>query len=88
MAGLYHELSPYITVCSDNAKKQEMATQKKTTRKLSGPSKDHFFDRFFGDDKGLDEESAQRLSQRSKAVFTSVRVRKLAGRRGTSRARA
>lgn len=53
-----------------------MATQKKTTRKLSGPSKDHFFDRFFGDDKSLAEETAQRLSQRSKAVFTSVRVRK------------
>jgi hypothetical protein len=53
-----------------------MTTQKKTTRKLSGPSKDRFFDRFFGDDKELDEETAKRLSQRSKAVFTSVRVRK------------
>lgn len=53
-----------------------MTTPKKTTRKLSGPAKDRFFDRFFGDDPELDEETAKKLSQRSKAVFASVRVRK------------
>ena len=53
-----------------------MTTPKKTTRKLSGPAKDRFFDRFFRDDPELDEETAKKLSQRSKAVFASVRVRK------------
>lgn len=53
-----------------------MATVKKTTRKLSGPSKDRFFDRFYAADGDLDPTTAERLSKRSKDVFTSVRVRK------------
>jgi len=49
---------------------------KKTTRKLSGPAKDRFFARFFADDPGLAPDARQRLTTRSIATFTSVRVRR------------
>ncbi|MCH9808754.1 MAG: hypothetical protein K0U74_13580 [Alphaproteobacteria bacterium] len=52
-----------------------MANQKKTTRNLSGPSKDRFFERFYSDVPELDQKAAEDLTNRSKAVFTSVRVR-------------
>lgn len=46
------------------------------TKKLSGPAKDRFFKRFFTEAGGLDEPTADRLTECSKQVFSSVRVRK------------
>lgn len=49
---------------------------KTTTRKLSGPSKDRFFRRFFAEEKGLSDDLAERLASRSSGVFSSVRIRR------------
>lgn len=46
------------------------------TKKLSGPAKDRFFKRFFVEAGGLDDAIADRLTERSSKIFTSVRVRK------------
>ena len=50
---------------------------KRTTRKLSSHAKDRFFERFYAAEPGLEQELAQRLVVRSKATFTSVRIRKV-----------
>ncbi|MGE0626503.1 MAG: hypothetical protein AB7O43_01665 [Hyphomicrobiaceae bacterium] len=49
---------------------------KRTTRKLSGHTKDRFLERFFAAEDGLAKELAERLAARSKATFTSVRIRR------------
>lgn len=59
---------------------------KDTTVKLSGHSKDQFLDRFFAAEPDLDAQVRQRLINRCKAAFSSVRVRKatLSGLRQTA----
>ncbi len=49
---------------------------KESTVKLSGHSKDQFLERFFAAEPDLDAPARQRLVARSKAAFTSLRVRK------------
>jgi hypothetical protein len=49
-----------------------------TTKKLSGPAKDRFLERFFATEPDIDPELADRLATRSKAAFSSLRVRRLA----------
>ncbi|MEL7049864.1 MAG: hypothetical protein AAFO75_13080 [Pseudomonadota bacterium] len=48
---------------------------KTTTRKLSGPTKDRFFKRFFQEETDLPEELANRLADKSSSTFSSIRVR-------------
>jgi len=48
---------------------------KRSTRKLSGPAKDRFFERFFAQAQDLDKPVADRLAEKSARTFTSVRVR-------------
>ncbi|MEO1207597.1 MAG: hypothetical protein AAFV45_14820 [Pseudomonadota bacterium] len=48
---------------------------KTTTRKLSGPTKDRFFKRFFKDEPGVSDDLANRLARKSSETFSSVRVR-------------
>lgn len=50
------------------------------TKKLSGPAKDRFFKRFFTEAGGLDDATAERLTDQSSRVFSSVQVRKSAAR--------
>ena len=49
---------------------------KEHTVKLSGHAKDRFLERFFADESALDADLRQRLTQRSKSAFSSLRVRK------------
>jgi hypothetical protein len=49
-----------------------------TTKKLSGPAKDRFLERFFATEPDIDPALADRLASRSKAAFSSLRVRRLA----------
>lgn len=49
-----------------------------TTKKLSGPAKDRFLERFFAAEPDIDQALADRLAARSKAAFSSLRVRRLA----------
>ena len=49
-----------------------------TTKKLSGPAKDRFLERFFAAEPEIDPALADRLAARSKATFSSLRVRRLA----------
>jgi hypothetical protein len=51
---------------------------KDKTLKLSGHAKDRFLERFFAEDTGLSPDDVVRLAERSKATFTTLRVRKLA----------
>ena len=51
---------------------------KDNTLKLSGHAKDRFLERFFAEEEGLAPDAAKRLVVRSKATFTSLRVRKIA----------
>ena len=49
---------------------------KRTTRKLSGPAKDRFLERFVADEPGLALDLASRLTARCSATFTSIRIRR------------
>ncbi len=49
---------------------------KRTTRKLSGPTKDRFLNQFFASDPALDPPTARRLAAQTAATFTSLRVRR------------
>lgn len=62
---------------------------KRTTRKLSGPSLDRFFRRFFRRQPGLDPAQADRLARISARTISSANVRIVALRalRGTESAR-
>lgn len=51
---------------------------KDKTLKLSGHAKDRFLERFFAADADLSPDDVVRLAERSKAMFASLRVRKLA----------
>ncbi|MEO1420716.1 MAG: hypothetical protein AAFU66_07170 [Pseudomonadota bacterium] len=51
---------------------------KTTTRKLSGPSKERFFKRFFKDEPGVSDDLADQLAKKSSTTFSSVRVRRSA----------
>jgi len=46
-----------------------------TTKKLSGPAKDKFFERLYAIEPGVDEATAARLTRRSAETFSSVHVR-------------
>lgn len=54
---------------------------KETTVKLSGVAKDRFIERLFAAESALDPAVRNELIERTKAVFTSVRVRKAALKR-------
>lgn len=49
---------------------------KRITRKLSGPAKDRFLERFIAAEPGLEPELAGRLTARCQSAFTSLRVRR------------
>jgi hypothetical protein len=49
-----------------------------TTKRLSGPAKDRFLERFFATEPDIDPALANRLAARSKAAFSILRVRRLA----------
>jgi hypothetical protein len=49
-----------------------------TTKKLSGPAKDRFLERFFATVPDIDPALAGRLADRTKSAFSSIRVRRLA----------
>ena len=54
----------------------EQAPMKRTTRKLSGPAKDRFLERFIAAEPGLDAALAGRLTARCQSAFTSLRIRR------------
>ena len=49
---------------------------KDTTVKLSGHSKDRFLERFFAAEHGIEPAALERLTARTKASLSSLRVRK------------
>jgi len=49
---------------------------KRITRKLSGPAKQRFLERFVAAEPGLDPTIAGRLAARCDSTFTSLRIRK------------